>query len=102
MQRMRYVRLTAPAPWCVVLALGLSMIFMRCVDGQQQDGRLESQLWLLSGLVQSSREAQMAAVKCLPDLVHLLDTGTECQTSLPVLCSSLPKASPWQERRSFV
>ena len=46
-----------------------------CADGKQPDARLESHLWLLSALVQSSREAQTAALRCLPDLTQLLDTG---------------------------
>ena len=46
-------------------------------DGEQHNARLECQLWLLGGLVQSSREAQNAALRCLPDLVHLLDAGMD-------------------------
>lgn len=59
-------------------------IVMAChfTDGEQHNARLECQLWLLSGLVQSSREAQNAALKCLPDLVQLLDAGI---SSLPLL-----------------
>ena len=51
-----------------------------CADGRQPNARLESHLWLLSALVQSSREAQTAALRCLPDLTQLLDTGVaiEC------------------------
>lgn len=48
---------------------------MYTADGEQHNSRLEAQLWLLSGLVQSSRETQNAALRCLPNLVSLLDEG---------------------------
>ena len=53
-------------------------------DGEQHNAMLESQLWLLSGLVQGSREARSAVLKCLPDLVHLLDAGTAYLPPMPL------------------
>ncbi len=59
---------------------------MHDADGEQHNARLESQLWLFSCLVQGSRDAQNAALKCLPDLVQLLDSGV---ASLPLVPVSL-------------
>ena len=58
-----------------LIRAGSNMRSPACADGEQPNARLESHLWLLSALVQSSREAQSAALRCLPDLTQLLDTG---------------------------
>ena len=57
---------------------------VRDADGEQHNARLETQLWLFSGLVQGSRDAQNAALRSLPDLVQLLDSGVVSLALVPV------------------